>query len=213
MMFRFGEAPPKRLSESARAEIAALLAKNPDELAAFFDAVDAIITDCSPEAQPLSSNRRRLSRARTELKAMRKHADALQVAIEKADQQIRLRMVLGSLQSGRNGEPPLGDFSLQLLRFRELLKKFDEALTPRRGGADRTDHLRGIVARCAIQYRQAVGENPAKRPGGVFHRMMNIILGAIGLKLPKDPYNILRSGIEQVSKSPPLRNKHRRKSR
>jgi hypothetical protein len=195
MIVQFGEAPPKGLSENDRAQIASLLKKPPGDLTDLFQALDTIITAGSLEAQPLVDPERR-DRARTDLDNLRKHADALQTAIGAADQQIILRLVSGSLRVGPNGEAPLGDFSKHLLRFRNQLKDIDEALTPRRGGGNQADHLRSIVARCAIQYWETVGEEPAKRRGGIFHRMMNIVLAAIDLKLPQDPYNILSPAID-----------------
>ena len=111
---------------------------------------------------------------RTDLKVLRTRAHALQGGLGKLDSQIMLRLILGSMMTGPNGEPPLGDFSKVLKRFRSLLETIDEALAPPRGDRARGDRLRTIAYLCAIQYRAAAGKWPARRRGGVFHSLMNI---------------------------------------
>jgi hypothetical protein len=203
MSFQFGEAPRKQLSEEDRCAIAALLKKDTAQLAEFFGSLEQIITSHSLEARPLVEPIRR-DTIRAELAQLRMHADALQATLGKADEQIIMRLALGSLMSGPNGEPPLGDFSQHLLRFRNQLQAIDEALTPPRGDRARVDHLRSIVYLCAVEYQRATGEIPAKRTRGVFHQMLVIVLRTIGLELPDHPYNVLSPAIDAAS---PLWNK------
>lgn len=200
-MFQFGAAPEKKLSPERRDEIAAILGKPAPELASMFDAVNGIITRFSPEAQPLLDRGKR-DRARAELCEMRNLADELQSALGKIDREILLpRLVLASLLTGPSGEAPLGDFSLQLLRFRNLLQAIDEGLTPNKGGKDQTDHLRSIALLCAIEYEKAVGQKPAKWSEGPFRQMMDVVLAQIDLSLPMKPDNILGPAIDAAFRS------------
>lgn len=207
MSFQFGKAPPKLLTDHDRSAIAQLLKKFPGELADLFHALDTIITANSYEAQPLVDSARR-RRARKVLKELRAPADALQLAIGQLrtdNEQVMMRLILGSIRTGPNGEPPLGDFSKHLLRFRNILKDIDDALVPPKGAGAQADHLRGVAYLCAIEYRKATGKAPAKRTGGVFHRMLDIVLAPIVLKLPAHPHDILSPAIDAAERQhPPL---------
>jgi hypothetical protein len=203
--FQFGNAPPKQLGERERSAIALLLQKSTGELADLFTALDTIITANSYESKPLIVTTRRDS-AREVLQELREPADALQLAIgrlSKDDEQVLMRLILGSMRTGPNGEPPLGDFSKLLLRFRNILEDIGGALVPPKGGGAQADHLRFIAYLCAIQYRKATGKAPAKRANGVFHRMMNLVLAPIGLKLPAYSYGILRPAIDAAEGQQP----------
>jgi hypothetical protein len=204
-MFQYGDQPRKSLSSGARKAIAELLHKNARELQGLFTAVDEIITAYSPQAKPLIDPGR-LRRVRSELSRLRKGATALHTTLGAAltggDEQVRLRLLVG-LMFTEPGNQPLKDFPAQVGQFRKLVDTIDTALAPRRGGAARSDHLRMITYLCAVQYRKHLGEDPARRPGGRFHRMMILVLNSIDLKLPKDPYSILKPAVDLALSPPP----------
>ena len=194
---QFGLAPEKKLAPLTRTKIAALLQRDVATLEPLFAALEQIMTAHSPQAKPLVSPPR-VKKARADLRVLIGACDALRHAIKDADEQVRLRIALGSTFHAK-GETPIGDFGEQLVRFRSLCESIDDAIAPARGGRTRVDRLRVIVYFCALQYRSATGQWPARRTGGVFHRMMNLVLSEIGLKLPVDPArNILKPAIDQA---------------
>jgi hypothetical protein len=207
---QWGIPPPKTLSHDDREAIKALLKGAKllpncgDDLDAFFSAIDSIITAQSPQAQPLVDPER-LQRVRDDFSDLRTRASELQAALGgvlmHGNEQTKTRLMLG-LMTLEPGKLSLRDFPTQLGQFRDLVDTIHRALEPKRGGGDRTDHLRTITQLCAVQYRSHLGKDPARRPGGVFHRLMTVVLKAIDLKLPKKPYSILKPAIDAAVKSP-----------
>lgn len=192
-MFQFGTPPEKKLSPERRDAIVSVLGLSASNLHPLFNALDGIITRYSLDAQPLADPDNR-DQVRGELVAMRGLADKLLSALNAADPQTTMRLALSTIMAEPHRGPP--DFPRQLLRFRDTLEGIENALAPASGGKAGADHLRAIVALCAIEYEKAVGEKPAKRSEGVFRRMMDIVLAQIDLSLPSKPDNILGPAID-----------------
>ena len=191
---QFGVPPPKSLSQRTRAQIAQVLRRTETDLADLFPALEAILTAHSPQAKPLTEPAR-LRKARADLSRIAKASAALSDAFERADEQVKLRIALGSVVHKRD-EEPLGDFSVKLAQFRELVRSIDSAVAPARGGRTRADHLRVLTYYCAIQYHHALGTWPARRPKGPFAALMRLLCREIELRFPRDPYNILKPAID-----------------
>jgi hypothetical protein len=196
MVIQFGVAPSKSLSEHSRQDIAQVLGRPEPELLSLFRALEEILTAYSPEAAPLVAPSDRLDTVREDLKRLLDTTTALLAALGQMDDQTKLRVILGSVMT-RNGGPPIGDFAAKAQQFRDLIETIDSAIAPAPGGRSRVDHLRLITYCCAIQYHSSIGKWPARRKDGVFRRMMDIVLGQIGLELPIDPSsNILKPAID-----------------
>jgi hypothetical protein len=194
MILQYGTPPKKVLRAAERREIAKVLHKSQRELAEFFRGIETVISEQSPEAKPLTDTKR-LSTTRGHLRRLRRATEQLVEASDTCDGQLNGRLAIGCLKKG------LGDFPSQVRKFRELLEEIDSALKPQKGGGSHGEYLTSIVYLCAIEYRKHLGTEPAKRPDGVFHRVLIPVLRTIKLRLPKDPYAILRRSIDLL---PPL---------